>query len=697
MKKYFHLILFVIALMSTDYFAQQMPLVYDVENTGSDCPKPYLPTISELPTILSLPDPFMWSDGRGRITNFSDWRYRRAEIAAEIENYEIGEKPPRPADIKATYANGVLTVIVTVNGISLTLNSQIILPSGNGPFAAIIGMNSSNGSIPSNIFTSRKIAQITFSHNQVTTYGNPRNTDPYYKLYPHLNIDNTGQYSAWAWGVSRIIDGLELVKDVLPIDTKRLAVSGCSYAGKLALFAGAFDERIALTFAIESGGGGYTTWRYSEEINKTVSVETLGKTDYNWFRESMKQFSNAVNKLPFDHHELMAMVAPRALFVTGNPDFVWLADESGHVGSNAAKEVWKSLGVPDRFGYSIVGGHGHCSVPNSQIPEIEAFVEKFLLSNAASNTNVATTPYKTNLNSWITWTTPVLKNGTSFFGKSSLVYPANLQKGLDKSITFKWKQVKDAQKYGIQLSLDAAFTQIVKTDSTETDTTKTISGLIDGKQYFWRVQVKSANGIGPWTDTWSFTTYIALPAAPQLVSAVPYPGRQGWVTFKWRKVKEAEQYFLQISFFQNLSMISQSTTTSDTSATLLSLDEGQKYFWRVQSKNAAGYGPWSELSSIIVDVKVENVPTEYSLGQNYPNPFNPTTSISFQIAAFSHVSLKVYDVLGREIATLVDEFKQAGTYSSSFYTLRSSFASGVYFYRLTTPKKIITKKMVITK
>src|SRR5215218_10310315 len=85
------------------------------------------------------------------------------------------------------------------------------------------------------------------------------------KLYPQL-WGVSGQYSAWAWGVSRIIDGLELIKESLPIDLKHLAVTGCSYAGKMALFSGAFDERIALPIAQESGGGGAPAWRVSETI-----------------------------------------------------------------------------------------------------------------------------------------------------------------------------------------------------------------------------------------------------------------------------------------------------------------------------------------------------------------------------------------------------------------------------------------------
>ena len=115
-----------------------------------------------------------------------------------------------------------------------------------------------------------------------------------------------------------------------------------------------------------------------------------------------------VTKFPYDHHELMAMIAPRALLVTGNPDYEWLADESGHVASKAAHEVWKALGVPDRFGFSIVGGHTHCELPQSQRPEVRAFVNKFLLGDNKANTNIATSPYNPDFSRWITWDTPQL-------------------------------------------------------------------------------------------------------------------------------------------------------------------------------------------------------------------------------------------------------------------------------------------------
>lgn len=94
------------------------------------------------------------------------------------------------------------------------------------------------------------------------------------------------------------------------------------------------------------------------------------------------------------------------------------------------------------------------------------------------------------------------------------------------------------------------------------------------------------------------------------------------------------------------------------------------------------------------DYAKSSIPTEYKLDQNYPNPFNPSTVISYHIPVAGHISLKVYDILGRETATIVDEFKQAGSYSIDFNN-SLGLASGVYIYQLKTEGFVQTKKMVL--
>ena len=395
-------ILLLFAIDSTKQVMGQddIPLVYDQEHTGADLPLPHFAPLDELPVILPLTDPFAWSDGSGRSVRFEDWKKRRSEIKAEMEHYEIGTKPKRPEQMSAQFADGTLTVNITVNGQTLTLTSQITLPEGEGPFPAVIGVGRGTGSLPADIFTSRNVAQIAYNFGQVMSHTQKRGNEPINKLYPDLV--HMGAYSAWSWGVSRVIDGLEMVQDELPIDLKHLAVTGCSFAGKMALFAGAFDERIALTIAQEPGGGGAAAWRVSETMG---NVEKLGATSRAWFMESMFQFSGGnVWKLPLDHHELMAMVAPRALLVLGNPDYQWLAEESGYTSCRAAHEVWQTFGIGDRFGFSIVDGHGHCRLPDSQRPEVEAFVDKFLLGNANAHTMVTTHSFSSDdASRWFEW------------------------------------------------------------------------------------------------------------------------------------------------------------------------------------------------------------------------------------------------------------------------------------------------------
>jgi CubicO group peptidase (beta-lactamase class C family) len=90
-------------------------------------------------------------------------------------------------------------------------------------------------------------------------------------------------------------------------------------------------------------------------------------------------------------------------------------------------------------------------------------------------------------------------------------------------------------------------------------------------------------------------------------------------------------------------------------------------------------------------------PDDFALSQNYPNPFNPSTTFSYHIPQATHVTLKVYDVLGKEVAFLVDETQEAGFHQSLFSTRERSLASDVYFYRLTAGSYTETKRMLVMK
>lgn len=417
-----------------------IPLVYDKEYTNDNFQLPGILPIDKLPEIATLPDPFAWADGSGRSTDFKDWKRHRFEIAHQLQHYELGMKPVTPRDsIEATLNNDTLRVIVHENGEVLLLTAPIKYPEGNGPFPAIIGIGRPTGALPEQLFDKRKIAQITFDFTQVMSHTQKRGNEPINRLYPEQT--EMGSYCAWSWGISRLIDGLEKVGKKSRIDLSHLAISGCSFAGKMALFAGAFDERIALTIAQEPGGGGVNAWRVSETLE---NVETLGRTNYAWFLESMRQFAGKnVNRLPIDHHELAALIAPRALLVLGNTDYEWLAEESNYVSCQAARMVWKAFGIEDRMGFSIQGGHMHCMLPKSQYPEVEAFIDKFLLGKTDVDTFVTKADMFEDVDylKWMPWANEIERLGEERLPYTKGAFATRRYRNLFAELGYKQKDI----------------------------------------------------------------------------------------------------------------------------------------------------------------------------------------------------------------------------------------------------------------
>jgi hypothetical protein len=667
------LLLLLNMFVGLNSFGQDVPpLVYDVENTGVDCTKPPLPIFSELPVIEPLTDPFEWSDGSGRDTTFANWTRRRAEIKAEIEHYEIGTKPDRPDTITASYSGDTLTVNVTVKGNMLTLTSVVTLPAGTGPFPAVIGMGGGTGSLPADIFTSRNIAQVPFNFWQVMAWKQTRGSEPINKLYPDLTY--MGAYSAWSWGVSRLIDGLELVSADLPIDLKHLAVTGCSFAGKMALFAGAFDERIALTIPQESGGGGAAAWRVSQTLE---GVENLGNTDYTWFMNDMIQFAGKnVSKLPHDHHELMAMVAPRALFVIGNPDMVWLAEESGYVSCQAAKLVWDNFGISDRFGFSFVAGHSHCALPDVEKPEVEAFVDKFLLGDTTANTDISTHRYdRVDPTYWTDW-----------WGKGDPYFKV-LDRGESEEVWFEAECATVGAAWNVRLDTLASNESYATPKpgltknvtnwpadsasfiyfpfSVTTDTTFYIFGRVNCPSYdsysFWR---KMDNGAferiyGSRTNGWK------------------------WIEFSKFELTAGEHTFA-IAYRKDEALLDK-ICISDFRYPPGEMGETAEIICVPDTI--------TRLYTALNVLNVSDASDTYTLGQNYPNPLNSNTTIAFEIPRAAYVSLKVYSVLGEEIAELAGKEYTVGRHTVEFDA--QDLSRGIYFYTLKADKFSASRKMII--
>jgi hypothetical protein len=105
-------------------------------------------------------------------------------------------------------------------------------------------------------------------------------------------------------------------------------------------------------------------------------------------------------------------------------------------------------------------------------------------------------------------------------------------------------------------------------------------------------------------------------------------------------------------------------------------------------------------SVVSVNTSETSIPTEFKLYQNYPNPFNPSTKIQYSVISTQKVTLNVYDILGNEVALLVNEQKQPGTYEVEFNVGQDSspdLSSGIYFYQLKSGNYIETKKMILMK
>ena len=131
-----------------------------------------------------------------------------------------------------------------------------------------------------------------------------------------------------------------------------------------------------------------------------------------WFSTAFTPFANtSIDPLPFDHHMLSALIAPRALISIDNTGYDWLGPESIWGCQTTAHKVWEALGVPGNMGESQASDHPHCEFPSTQQGDLDAFVDKFLLGKE-TNTSILTTadaPLGFVESQWVDWSVPRLR------------------------------------------------------------------------------------------------------------------------------------------------------------------------------------------------------------------------------------------------------------------------------------------------
>ncbi|CZR68890.1 related to extracelular cellulose binding protein (Cip2) [Phialocephala subalpina] len=387
-----------ILLLAIPAIATPSPTLTERQDAGCGIASGY-----SFKSSAKLPDPFTSTNGT-KITTKAQWPCRAQEISQLFQKYELGTLPPKPSSVTATYSAGSIKVTVSDGGKSISFSAKISTPSsGKAPYPAIIGIG--GVSIPSQA----GVATITFDNDGMAAQQSKSShgTGLFFTLYG--SSATAGATTAWAWGVSRLIDALELTPSA-NIDTTKLGVSGCSRNGKGAFIVGALEPRIALTIPQESGSGGAACWRISDSQKAAgKNIQTAGEIigENAWFSPNFNAYATKTSDLPVDHHLLAGLIVPRGLFVIEN-DIDWLGPVSTTGCQEVGQMIYKSMGVPENFGFSLVGGHSHCQFPSSQASDLSAFVSKFLLGGSGSTGVVAKSSATVDTSSYIDWAAPAL-------------------------------------------------------------------------------------------------------------------------------------------------------------------------------------------------------------------------------------------------------------------------------------------------
>jgi len=366
---------------------------------------PRLPAMAELPSQVELPPALRRGTGAA-ITSATDWPARRAEMRQVLEYYAVGHAPPAPGNVRAevlqsqALRNGQVSYrLVRLSfgpGQPSSIDIGVFTPAGPGPFPVVIApfgtppgarvlprlplgpgqgtgvdalLRVGAGPTPTappataaltaeaiardQPALARGFAYVVFDHNDCGEDTTLRDSDGSWafrrsRFFPSYPGYDWGLLAAWAWGVSRIVDYLQTEPS---IDARGIVVTGFSRTGKSALIAGAFDERIAVTAPMATGGGGMGAFRYSGAgRGGKEGLDVMLRKYPNWFSPELHQFWGHTDRLPFDQHWFWALVAPRALIaLEGESDPVSLANavRQSWLG---AEPVYALLAAPEKIG-----------------------------------------------------------------------------------------------------------------------------------------------------------------------------------------------------------------------------------------------------------------------------------------------------------------------------------------------------------
>lgn len=269
------------------------------------------------------------------------------------------------------------------------------------------------------------------------------------------------------------------------------------------------------------------------------------------------------------------------------------------------------------------------------------------------------------------------------------------------SVTLNWSDNSNNETgFIIEKKLGSGSWNAVDTTA-ENTTSFSVTGLTDGSAYYFRVAAVNSLGMSPYSNEISTVTLLPPPGNLSGSFIAEY-----YLNLTWTDSSSSESGFIIERMDGNPaanSFYSLDTVGANISSYIdSSFGSESIYSYRVKAFNTLIESEYSNTIQIELVSMEETgeIPSDYSLYQNYPNPFNPTTIIKYSIPSLvkgrsSFVHLRVYDALGKEVATLVSEEKSPGNYQIEFNG--SGLSSGIYLYRITTGKFIEVKKMILVK
>ncbi len=329
---------------------------------------------SEVPIVNKppLPDLFSWPDGR-RVHTPGEWGTRAVAWRDLIVELEYGGMPPPPARVEVELLCSHFVRRLPGQPDHRTYRLHCL--GGERPFSFCVHLFFPRGahSVPvivngdgcwwyvNDDIISRVLAAgcalVIFNRTEMAADVGSKPLEKFqrvgglYDVYPNRTF---GALSAWAWGYHRCVDFLQQ----LPfIDASRLAITGHSRGGKTTLLAGATDARIAMVNDNASCAGGSPVYRYVGDGGETINIVNVFPY---WFGPQFRHYIGCEEKLPFDQHALLAVMAPRPVLLTFAIGDRWSNPEGMVQSWWAASEVYRFLGYPGRLAFHLrPGDHAH--------------------------------------------------------------------------------------------------------------------------------------------------------------------------------------------------------------------------------------------------------------------------------------------------------------------------------------------------